>query len=97
MFIAVTLFIAFRNATSVVATFSMLAIAVTWTFGAMGALKIPLNTINLATVPLIMGVGIDYGIHMMNEYQENRGEGKSPSSHGSRQAAAARSPSSWAC
>ena len=78
VFIALTLFIAFRNAVSVVATFSMLAIAVTWTFGAMGAMKIALNTINLATVPLIMGVGIDYGIHMMNEYQELRGHGKTP-------------------
>lgn len=78
VFIALTLFIAFRNAVSVVATFTMLAIAVTWTFGVMGAMKIPLNTINLATVPLIMGVGIDYGIHMMNEYQELRGHGKTP-------------------
>lgn len=76
-FIAVTLFIAFRNATNVVATFLMLAFAVIWTFGVMGALKIPLNTLNLAVVPLIMGVGIDYGIHMMNEYQEKRGEGHS--------------------
>lgn len=77
-FIAVTLFIAFRNVVSVVATFSMLAIAVTWTFGVMGWMRIPLNTINLATVPLIMGVGIDYGIHMMNEYQELRHAGRTP-------------------
>ncbi|HWH09411.1 MAG TPA: MMPL family transporter, partial [Candidatus Thermoplasmatota archaeon] len=77
VFVAITLFIAFRNAASVVVTFSALAIAVVWTFGAMGALRIPLNTINLAVVPLIMGVGIDYGIHMMNEFQEYRGQGKS--------------------
>ena len=76
VFIALTLFIAFRNVTSVVATFSMLATAVVWTFGAMGFLEIPLNTLNLAVVPLIMGVGIDYGIHMMNEYQEQRAHGK---------------------
>lgn len=78
VFIAVTLFIAFRNAVSVVATFAMLAIATIWTFGVMGALGIALNTLNLATVPLIMGVGIDYGIHMMNEYQELRAEGRTP-------------------
>lgn len=78
VFIAVVLFIAFRNVVSVIATFSMLAVAVTWTFGVMGGMKIPLNTINLATVPLILGVGIDYGIHMMNDYQELRGQGHSP-------------------
>ena len=77
-FIAVTLFIAFRNVTGVVATFSMLAVAVTWTFGVMGWLGIPLNTLNLAVVPLIMGIGIDYGIHMMNEYQERRAHGDTP-------------------
>lgn len=78
VFIAITLFIAFRNAASVIVTFSALAIAVTWTFGAMGAMRIPLNTINLAVVPLIMGVGIDYGIHMMNEFQEHRAKGMTP-------------------
>ncbi|HEX2022684.1 MAG TPA: MMPL family transporter [Candidatus Thermoplasmatota archaeon] len=78
LFIAITLLIAFRSATSVVATFSMLAVAVVWTFGVMGAMDIPLNTLNLAVVPLIMGVGIDYGIHMMNEYQELRARGKTP-------------------
>lgn len=78
LFVAITLFIAFRNAGSVIVTFSALAVAVVWTFGAMGALRIPLNTINLAVVPLIMGVGIDYGIHMMNEFQEYRAKGMSP-------------------
>ena len=78
VFVAVTLFIAFRNVASVIVTFSALAIAVTWTLGAMGALGYALNTINLAVIPLIMGVGIDYGIHMMNEFQEYRSQGKTP-------------------
>lgn len=75
VFVAITLFVAFRSVASVVVTFSALTIAVLWTFGAMGYLRIPLNTINLAVVPLIMGVGIDYGIHMMNEVQEYRAKG----------------------
>lgn len=78
VFIAVTLFIAFRNVFSVLISFSMLVVATTWTFGIMGGLGIALNTLNLAVVPLIMGVGIDYGIHMMNEYQELRAAGKTP-------------------
>lgn len=77
VFIALTLFIAFRRISNVIVTFSALAIAATWTFGAMGAMEIPLNTINLAVLPLIMGIGIDYAIHMMNEYQEYRAKGKS--------------------
>ncbi len=78
IFIAVTLFIAFRSLTSVFISFAMLTVAVVWTFGIMGGMGIALNTLNLAVVPLIMGVGIDYGIHMMNEYQELRAAGKTP-------------------
>ena len=77
VFIAVTLFVAFRSVFSVVMSFSMLVVATTWTFGLMGGFHIALNTLNLAVVPLIMGVGIDYGIHMMNEYQEQRAAGRS--------------------
>src|SRR5581483_4465203 len=78
IFIAVTLFIAFRSLTSVFISFAMLTVAVVWTFGIMGGMGIALNTLNLAVVPLIMGVGIDYGIHMMNEYQELRAAGNAP-------------------
>jgi len=91
IFIAVTLFIAFRSMLAVFITFSMLAMAVLWTFGIMGGMKIALNTLNLAVVPLIMGCGIDYGIHMMNEYQEHRHMGKTQEEAWPKRAAGARS------
>ncbi len=75
LFILVALFIGFRSAGAITVAFSALAVAVTITFGAMGHMNIPLNTLNLTTVALIMGVGIDYGIHIINEYLESRARG----------------------
>ncbi|HWG89677.1 MAG TPA: MMPL family transporter [Candidatus Thermoplasmatota archaeon] len=76
-FIIVCLFIAFRSVGPIIISFSALAMSLVWTFGAMGFMGIPLNTLNLTVIPLIMGVGIDYGIHMMNEYLVNKSKGKS--------------------
>lgn len=75
VWIVITVFFAFRNWASIGIALSALALGVIWTFGLMGYMDIPLNTLNLTVIPLIMGVGIDYGIHTLNEYQEGRSEG----------------------
>ncbi|MBW3583728.1 MAG: MMPL family transporter, partial [Euryarchaeota archaeon] len=77
VFLLVTLYIAFRNTKSVLISGSTLVIGVVWTYGAMGYMGIPMNTLNLTVVPLIMGVGIDYTVHMVNEFLEHKAEGLS--------------------
>lgn len=74
-FILVLLFIAFRNLRAIVVCFSSLAIGVVWSYGTMGFMGIALNTLNMTIVPLVMGVGIDYAIHMINEFVEHKSEG----------------------
>ncbi|HWG89976.1 MAG TPA: MMPL family transporter [Candidatus Thermoplasmatota archaeon] len=74
-FIAVCLWFAFRDARAIFVSFSTLAITLVWTFGAMALLGIPMNPLNLTVIPLLMGIGIDYGIHMMNEIQQGRARG----------------------
>ncbi|PKK85813.1 MAG: hypothetical protein CVT48_03865 [Thermoplasmata archaeon HGW-Thermoplasmata-1] len=74
-FLFIILLVAFRNIRSVVISGTTLLIGVVWTYGIMGYAGIPLNTLNLTIVPLIMGVGIDYTIHMMNEFIEHKAEG----------------------
>lgn len=75
VFLVVCLYVAFRSAKAVVVALSSLAVGTLWTYGAMGYLGIPLNTLNLTIVPLILGVGIDYSIHMTREYMEHRSAG----------------------
>ncbi len=74
-FIIVFLFVAFRNARSIAISFVALGVGVTWTYGIMGYMGIALNTLNMTIVPLIMGVGIDYAIHMINEFLEHKADG----------------------
>ncbi|MGQ0535921.1 MAG: MMPL family transporter [Methanobacteriota archaeon] len=75
-FIVICLYVAFRNLKNVFIALSVLFLASIWTYGAMGYAGIALNTLNLTIIPLLLGVGIDYGLHMVNEYQEHRSEGK---------------------
>ena len=47
-------------------------IAVIWTGGAMGFLGIPLDMATAGMGSLLLGMGIDYGIHLMHRYEEER-------------------------
>jgi len=76
-FILVCLYIAFRNVRAIAVSFTTLAVGVVWSYGTMGYLHIALNTLNMTIVPLVIGVGIDYSIHIINEFVEHKSEGHS--------------------
>ncbi len=54
-----------------------LGIALCWTFGAATLLVGHLNLLSVVFAPLILGLGIDYGIHIFARYGEERGYGRS--------------------
>ncbi|MEM3401962.1 MAG: MMPL family transporter, partial [Candidatus Hadarchaeales archaeon] len=43
-----------------------------WAVGAMGWLGMKFTMLHVALVPLLFGLGIDYSIHMLNRYSEER-------------------------
>jgi predicted exporter len=45
-------------------------------FGIMGWLNIPLNPANMIVLPLILGIGIDDGVHVVHDYRRQRGRFK---------------------
>jgi hopanoid biosynthesis associated RND transporter like protein HpnN len=49
-------------------------------FGLMGLLDIPLNPANMLALPLILGIGVDYGVHIVHEYREMSGRYRMSSS-----------------
>jgi hopanoid biosynthesis associated RND transporter like protein HpnN len=62
------LLIDFRNLRlSLSALFPMLLGAVMM-FGILGWLDLPLNPANMIVLPLILGIGIDYGVHLIHDY-----------------------------
>lgn len=71
------LWIGLRNPASALIGISTLLIAVAATVGLLGWLRIPFTSANIAMIPLIVGNGIDYSIHVLNEYTEERSKGRS--------------------
>ncbi|MGB1586807.1 MAG: efflux RND transporter permease subunit [Thermoplasmatota archaeon] len=71
------LWIGLRNPGSALIGIASLLIASAATVGLLGWLRIPFTSANIAMIPLIVGNGIDYAIHVLNEYTEERSQGKS--------------------
>ena len=63
----------FRNFRDVALAALPLCLAVLQTFGLMGLLDIPVNPANLIALPLILGLGVDFGVHIVHEYREQTG------------------------
>jgi predicted RND superfamily exporter protein len=45
-------------------------------FGIMGWLNVPLNPANMIVLPLILGIGIDDGVHVVHDYRRQQGRYK---------------------
>jgi predicted RND superfamily exporter protein len=43
---------------------------IVWMLGAMAVLKIPMNFMNIFVSTMIIGIGVDYGVHMIHRYRE---------------------------
>jgi predicted RND superfamily exporter protein len=42
-------------------------------FGLLGLMNIPLNAANMIAVPIILGVGVDYGLHVIYDFRQQTG------------------------
>ncbi|MGM0716590.1 MAG: efflux RND transporter permease subunit [Halobacteriota archaeon] len=52
-----------------------LLMTLVWTFGFMGYAGIPFSDSLVTVFPLLLAVGIDFGIHIINRYREERTKG----------------------
>ncbi len=75
--IVAILYLAFRDPRVILVSALNLFTAFVWTAGMMGWLEIPFSALNMTIVPLILGVGIDYGIHMVSEFLEHKADRRS--------------------
>lgn len=50
-----------------------LALGIAQMFGLMGLLGIPLNPANMIVLPLILGIGIDAGVHVVHDFCSQKG------------------------
>ena len=63
----------FRNIYYAILAALPLTVGVMQMFGLMGLMNIPLNPANMIALPLIMGIGVDYGVHIVHEYRDQKG------------------------
>jgi len=71
--ILVVLWLDFRNLRNVLLAALPLSIGVLQTFGVLGLVDLPLNPANMIALPLMLGLGIDYGVHIVHDYLEQQG------------------------
>jgi predicted RND superfamily exporter protein len=70
----------FRSVPYALLAATPLGMGVLQTFGVLGILDLPLNPANMIALPLMLGLGVDYGIHIVHDFLEQRGPYKmSPS------------------
>ena len=70
--IALLVFVHFRSLLCVVLALVPVAIGSLWLGGLMGWLGVPLNPANIMTLPLVIGIGVTNGIHILNRFAEEQ-------------------------
>jgi hopanoid biosynthesis associated RND transporter like protein HpnN len=73
--IALFVLLHFRSFGAVVLSLIPVGIGTLWLAGMMGWLKIPFNPANIMTLPLVIGIGVTNGIHILNRFAEERTPG----------------------
>jgi len=76
--IIAVLFIFFRRASYMVLPLIALVVSLIWLFGTMVLLKIPFTTMSVAIIPLLLGLGVDYSVHLSHNYRLELSNGKTP-------------------
>jgi hypothetical protein len=73
--IAFMVLIHFRSFICVILALVPVAIGTLWMAGIMGGFNIPFNPANIMTLPLVIGIGVTTGIHILNRFAEERHPG----------------------
>ncbi|MDD4280728.1 MAG: MMPL family transporter [Candidatus Methanofastidiosa archaeon] len=76
IFVLLVLFAIFRGISDMLFPFLTIGIALVWILGIIGYLSIPFTMMFVALAPLLLGIAVDYAIHIVFRYREERDEGK---------------------
>lgn len=72
----ITMFV-FRSALSAVVPILVVFVSVNWLYGTMGYVDLPISTLAGGVAAMVIGIGIDFAIHLMNKFKFERKNGKS--------------------
>lgn len=70
--IVILVWIHFRKFSSVVLSLIPVGLGTLWVVGIMGWVGVPFNPANIMMLPLVIGIGITNGIHILNRFAEEK-------------------------
>jgi uncharacterized protein len=73
--IAILVLLHFRSLSCVALALLPVLVGTLWMVGFMGWFDIPFNPANIMTLPLVIGIGVTNGIHVLNRYEEEHSPG----------------------
>jgi hopanoid biosynthesis associated RND transporter like protein HpnN len=73
--IALLVLFHFRSISAVILALLPVAIGAIWMIGVMGWRGVPFNPANIMTLPLVIGIGVTNGIHILNRFAEEQNPG----------------------
>lgn len=65
--VAIALMLDFRSVRGTILGLTPLLIGTVQLFGFLGWYNVPLNAANMIALPLLLGIGVDYGVHIVHE------------------------------
>jgi hypothetical protein len=74
--IALVLLLDFRSLGRTLVALAPLAMGIVFALGVMGFAGLPLNPANMIALPLILGVGVDNGVHVLHDFLADKAEGR---------------------
>ncbi|KYK32518.1 MAG: hypothetical protein AYK22_07440 [Thermoplasmatales archaeon SG8-52-3] len=76
--ILAVLFISFRKISYTILPLIALLVSIIWLFGTMVLLGISFTVMSVALFPLLMGLGVDYSVHLSHNYRIEILKGRTP-------------------
>src|SRR6185369_8593937 len=70
--IIIMVWIHFRKISAVFLALVPVGVGCIWTAGLMGLFDLPFNPANIMTLPLVVGIGVTNGIHILNRFAEEQ-------------------------
>ncbi|MDX1383279.1 MAG: MMPL family transporter [Thermoanaerobaculia bacterium] len=74
--VAILLWFDFRSFLDALLSLAPLTVGLVWMLGGMVLIGQPMNFFNIFVSTMIIGIGVDYGIHMTHRYRECRDESR---------------------
>jgi len=73
--VLIMLFLIYKSFTKGLLPYIPLMISLIWTLGTMGYIGIPISIATVAVAPMIIGIGIEFGVFVVNRYFEELKKG----------------------